>query len=121
MTADEAEFERKNISRTPRQICRNNKKIKQVIKAIGDGSFSDGDKSLFTPLVDSLMDRNDPFLLVADLESYIECQQTVSEMFLDQEGWTGKAILNVARMGKFSTDRTIRQYSEEIWGIPVEE
>jgi len=120
MTADEAEFERKNISRTPRQICRQNKRIKQVIKAIGDGSFSDGDKSLFKPLVDSLMDRHDPYLLVADLESYIDCQQRVSEMFLDQGSWTGKAILNVARMGKFSTDRTIRQYSEEIWGIPVE-
>jgi len=120
MTADEAEFERKNISRTPGQICRRNKKIKNVIKAIGDGSFSDGDKSLFKPLVDSLMDRHDPYLLIADLESYIECQQRVSEMFLDQERWLGKAILNVARMGKFSTDRTIRQYSEEIWGIPVE-
>ncbi|MBW1636323.1 MAG: glycogen/starch/alpha-glucan phosphorylase [Deltaproteobacteria bacterium] len=121
MTADEAEFERKNVSRTPRQICRQNKKIKNVIKAIGDGSFSEGDKSLFKPLVDSLLNKHDPYLLIADFESYLECQERVNELFFDRETWTRKAILNVARMGKFSTDRTIRQYSEEIWGIPVEE
>ncbi len=121
MTSDEAEFERKNVSRTPLQICEGNKKIKDVIEALSDGCFSNGDESLFQPLVESLMDKQDPYLLLLDLESYIECQNRVSDMFLDQESWTRMAILNVARMGKFSTDRTIKQYAEEIWGVPVGE
>jgi starch phosphorylase len=72
------------------------------------------------PLVDILMNQYDPYLLLLDFESYIGCQKRVNEAFRDPENWTRMAILNVARMGKFSTDRTIRQYSEEIWGIPVE-
>ncbi len=66
------------------------------------------------------MEKHDPYLHMVDFESYITCQNRVSEMFLDQDSWTRMAILNVSRMGKFSTDRTIKQYSEEIWGIPVE-
>ncbi len=120
MTAEEAEFERKNISRTPWQICERNEGIANVIESIGDGSFSNGDRELFKPLVDSLMDKHDPYLLLLDFESYIECQNRVGDAFQDIDTWTRKAILNVARMGKFSTDRTIKQYSEEIWGIPVE-
>lgn len=121
MTADEAEFERKNISRTPWQVCQMNPGINNVIESIADGSFSNGDRELFKPLVDSLMDKHDQYLLLLDLESYITCQNQVNDAFLDTETWTKKSILNVARMGKFSTDRTIKQYSEEIWGIPVED
>jgi starch phosphorylase len=120
MTAEEAEFERRTSSRTPEMVCRNNESIAAVIEAIGDGTFSNGDRQLFQPVVDSLMSRHDPFLLVLDLEAYIACQDEVNRAFLDREQWTRKAILNVARMGKFSTDRTIREYSEEIWGIPVQ-
>ena len=72
------------------------------------------------PLVDNLMNQYDPYLLLLDFESYIGCQKRVNEAFRDPENWTRMAILNVARMGKFSTDRTIKQYSEEIWGIPVD-
>jgi starch phosphorylase len=97
-----------------------NPAINAVIESIADGSFSGGDRELFKPLVDSLMDRHDPYLLLLDFESYIACQDQVNEAFLDAKTWTKKSILNVARMGKFSTDRTIKQYSEEIWGIPVE-
>ncbi|GAB6193542.1 glycogen/starch/alpha-glucan phosphorylase [Desulfocastanea catecholica] len=119
MTAEEAEFERKNVSRTPWQVCQRNEGIKNVIDSIADGSFSNGDKELFRPLVDSLMDKYDPYLLLLDFESYIDCQNRVNDAFLDTDTWTRTAILNVARMGKFSTDRTIKQYSEEIWSIPV--
>jgi len=120
MTADEAEFERKNISRTPWQVCQMNAGINNVIESITDGSFSGGDREMFKPLVDSLMDKHDQYLLLLDFESYIACQNEVNDAFLDAKTWTRKSILNVARMGKFSTDRTIKQYSEEIWGIPVE-
>lgn len=120
MTAEEAEFERKNISRTPEQICQQNEGIRDIIESIGNGSFSNGDRELFRPVVDSLMSRHDPYLLILDLEAYISCQNRVNDAFLDPEAWIRMAILNVARMGKFSTDRTIKQYSEEIWGIPVQ-
>lgn len=120
MTAEQAEFERLNPSRTPKQICENNPEIREVIDSIAKGAFSNGNRELFKPLVDNLLDSNDPYLLMLDLESYIECQQRVNRAFLDVDYWTRMAILNVAGMGKFSTDRTIRQYSEEIWGIPVE-
>lgn len=120
MTAKEAEFERLNPSRTPAKVYHQNSQIKDIIDSIGNGSFSKGDKKLFQPLVDSLMSPYDQYLLILDLESYIACQHRVRELFLDRQNWTKKAILNVARIGKFSTDRTIRQYSEEIWGIAVE-
>ena len=120
MTAEEAEFERKNISRTPWQVCQMNAGINNVIESIADGSFSGGDRKLFEPLVESLMDKHDQYLLLLDFEEYIDCQNKVNDGFLDTQTWTKKSILNVARMGKFSTDRTIKQYSEEIWGIPVE-
>jgi len=120
MTAQEAEYERLNPSRTPAQVCRQNPEINEVIESLRNGSFARGDKSLFQPLVDSLLDQYDQYLSMLDLESYIACQHKVSEAYLDQENWTRMAILNVARMGRFSTDRTIREYSEEIWGIPLE-
>lgn len=121
MTADEAEYERKNSSRTPQQVCDGHQGIQDVIDSMSSGAFSNGDKSLFMPLVESLMNRHDPYLLMLDFESYLNCQKQVNDAFLNKERWVRKAILNVARMGKFSTDRTIRQYAEEIWNIPVEE
>jgi glycogen phosphorylase len=119
MTAEEAEYERLNVSRTPLQICQANDEVNDVIESLRNGCFSRGDKTLFMPLVDSLMDQYDPYLLLLDFESYLNCQMRVNDAFLDKENWARMAILNVARMGKFSTDRTIKQYSEEIWGIPV--
>ncbi len=119
LNADEAEYERIHSSRTPEQICAENPKVARVVEAIREGGFSRGDGDLFKPLVDSLMNPHDQYLLIRDFESYIDCQQRVNDVFLDVERWTRMAILNVARMGKFSTDRTIRQYSNEIWGIPV--
>ena len=87
--------------------------------SLADGTFSHGDRHLFQPLVDSLMSPHDQYLLLRDLESYLDSQDRVNETFLDPELWTKMAIINVARMGKFSTDRTIRQYANEIWGIDV--
>ncbi|SHO50926.1 glycogen/starch/alpha-glucan phosphorylase [Desulfopila aestuarii] len=121
MTAEEAEYEKLNPSRSPMQICEQNRDVYNIIESLRNGSFARGDKALFQPLADSLLDQYDPYLLMLDLESYLNCQNKVNEAFLDQDNWTKMAILNVARMGKFSTDRTIKEYSEEIWGILVEE
>ncbi len=119
LTAEEAEYERIHSSRKPVQICSENEDIAQIMDSLADGTFSHGDRHLFQPLVDSLMSPHDQYLLLRDLESYLESQDRVNETFLDPAQWTQMAILNVARMGKFSTDRTIRQYANEIWGIDV--
>ena len=119
LTAEEAEYERIHNSRTPVQICRENDDIALIMEALSSGTFSHGDRNLFQPLIDSLMSPHDQYLLIRDLESYIDCQNRVNEAYLEPQLWTRMAILNVARMGKFSTDRTIRQYANEIWGIEV--
>jgi len=121
MTAEEAEYEKLNVSRTPMAIYRENEEVGQAIDSLRDGSFSRGDKDLFRPLVDSLLDQHDPYLLLLDFESYLACQDRVNTTFLDPVAWHRMSVLNVARMGKFSTDRTIKQYAREIWGVPVDD
>ena len=70
-------------------------------------------------LVDGLLDPYDPYLLLKDFEDYVRCQKEVSRSYRDKKKWLRKSILNVARIGKFSTDRTIREYAEHIWGVKV--
>ncbi len=93
-----------------------NSELKDVIDRISSGFFSSGDHALFRPIVDSLL-YHDEYLLFADYQSYIDCQDRVSLAYRDQDTWTRMSILNAARMGKFSSDRTIRQYCDEIWKI----
>ncbi len=119
MTAEEAEYEKKCKSRKPWQIYENNPEVHAIIDAIGGGAFSNGDTELFQPLVNDLLSENDPYLLLLDLESYLQCQQLVGETYADRAAWTKRSILNVARMGKFSSDRTIKEYAKEIWGVKV--
>ena len=119
MTAEEAEYEKKCKSRKPWQIYETNPEVREIIDAIRNGAFSYGNTELFAPLVDDLMNENDPYLLLLDLEAYLQCQQAVEAVYADQDLWTRKSILNVARMGKFSSDRTIKEYAEEIWGVHV--
>ena len=71
-------------------------------------------------LLGRLLNLNDPYLLLLDLEDYLRCQKEVGELYRNQPNWVRKSILNVARMGKFSSDRTIREYARDIWGIPVD-
>ncbi len=91
-----------------------NPEIKEVIDLIASGVFSHGDINLFRPLLDSLL-HHDPFLLLADYQSYIDCQQQVSQAYRDQDNWNRMSILNVARIGKFSSDRSIQEYCQDIW------
>ncbi|MCF8056992.1 MAG: glycogen/starch/alpha-glucan phosphorylase [Desulfocapsa sp.] len=120
VTAEDAEYERLNISRSPQKIYEENRVVRDVMDSLREGAFSRGDRELFQPLVESLMSPQDPYLLLRDFESYLDCQERVGKAFGNQEQWTRMAILNVARMGKFSTDRTICEYAKDIWGIPVE-
>jgi starch phosphorylase len=88
--------------------------LEAVIDRIASGGFSDGDPSLFRPIVDSLV-LHDEYLLLADYPAYIACQDQLETVYQDADRWTRMAILNTARSGFFSSDRTIRQYCSDIW------
>jgi starch phosphorylase len=99
-----------------------NAELKAAIDLISKGHFSHGDRELFRPLVDSLL-HSDPYLLLADYQSYIDCQDRVNQAYRDRDNWTRMSILNTARMGKFSSDRAIREYCRDIWQVepvPIE-
>ena len=83
---------------------------------MGSGFFSPEDRSAFRPLVDALLNE-DRFLVLADFRAYVEAQNRVAHAYLKTNDWTRRAILNVARVGRFSSDRTIREYARDIWGI----
>jgi starch phosphorylase len=100
----------------PRQYYDSNPVLKQVINEIAFGAFCAGDQQLFRPIVDSLL-NGDEYMLLADFQSYIDCQESVSHAYRDQEHWTRMSILNTARMGHFSSDRSIREYAHKIWQI----
>jgi len=90
--------------------------LKAVIDAIASGQFSNGDRELFKPVVDSLL-IHDEYLLLADYSSFIKVQEKAAAAYLDQDHWTRLSILNTARCGYFSSDRTMRQYIDEIWKV----
>jgi starch phosphorylase len=100
----------------PFDIYQNTPELKRALDQIAGGFFSPGDADLFRPLVDTLL-GHDPFMLLADYQAYIDCQERVAQAYLQPERWRRMSILNTARMGRFSADRAIREYSEEIWGV----
>ena len=93
-----------------------NTELREVIDFIASGTLGNGGTDLFRPIVENLLDH-DPFLLLADYQAYIDAQERVSALWRDQRAWTRQSILNSARMGKFSSDRSIRDYCERIWKI----
>ncbi|MGA7932412.1 MAG: glycogen/starch/alpha-glucan phosphorylase [Kovacikia sp.] len=104
----------------PWDYYNSNGELKLVIDRLSSGFFSHGDSNLFKPLLDSLLYRDD-YLLLADYQSYVECQDRVGKAYRDQDHWIRMSILNVARMGKFSSDRSIRDYLQTIWKVsPVQ-
>jgi glycogen phosphorylase len=99
-----------------------NQKLRDVIDLIRSGFFSRGDTELFKPLIDGLL-HHDPYMVLADFQSFIDCQEKVSQAYRDTERWTRMSILNTARSGKFSSDRTIREYCATIWNadsVPIQ-
>ena len=98
----------------PHGVYEHNAALRAVLDTIASGMFSRGDSALFRPLVDSLL-YHDPFLLLADFSAYVDAQAQVDALWRDTADWTRRSILNVARMGKFSSDRSIREYCKQIW------
>ncbi len=113
LTTPEVE-QRKQHGYRPRALYESNPMLREILDSLMSGEFSHGDRGLFEPLVNSLL-TSDEYMLLADYQSYIDCQDRVSAAYKDQDTWTRMSILNVARIGKFSSDRSIREYCAEIW------
>ncbi len=104
----------------PQDYYQNDPELKMALDFLGSGYFSHGDTTLFRPLVDNLL-NSDPYKVLADYRSYVDCQTRISASYCNPTEWTRMSILNVARMGKFSSDRSIREYASNIWAIsPVD-
>ncbi|MBT4290395.1 MAG: glycogen/starch/alpha-glucan phosphorylase [Deltaproteobacteria bacterium] len=101
----------------PHDIYQNDLELKRVLDQIFEGYFSPDSKSMFHGIFNNLVHEGDFYFHLADYRSYIECQEKVSNLYQDPLNWAKKSILNVARMSKFSSDRTIKQYAEEIWNV----
>jgi len=115
LTAEEV-ARRKASGYNPRSVYDANPELRATIDLIGSGYFSDGDRERFRPLVDSLL-THDEYMLLADYQAYVDCQARVGEIYEDQKAWTRMAILNCARVGRFSSDRSIREYCRHIWNV----
>lgn len=90
--------------------------LRAVLGLVSEGRFDGGDAEVFRPLVDSLT-YHDPFLVLADYAAYVECQERVSKAWHETQAWTRMSILNTARSGKFSSDRAIAEYCDDIWNV----
>ena len=107
---------------TPKQFIEKSPELKEVLRLIEIGHFSNGDKELFKPLLNSLT-GHDPFFVMADFDDYLSKQDEVSNYWSDKKLWNRMALLNTARSGYFSSDRSIREYCDLIWKVspmPVE-
>lgn len=113
LTAEEVE-RKKLEGYNPRSYYESNPQLREVLDSLAGGEFSHGDRSLFEPLVHSLLNY-DEYMLLADYQPFIDCQDRVSAAYGDRDHWTRMSILNVARIGKFSSDRAIRDYCADIW------
>jgi starch phosphorylase len=100
----------------PATYIENNPQLAEVIHLIASGHFSHGDTEIFCPLMDNLI-HHDPYLVLADYADYVACQDKVTAVWEETELWTRLSILNTARAGKFSSDRAIREYCNDIWKI----
>jgi len=101
----------------PWHFYNSNPELRQVLDMLKAGYFSSEAPSRFQPIVDNLTYGGDHFMLLADYAAYIACQDRIDELFQNPEEWSRKAILNVANMGKFSSDRTVKEYAQEIWQV----
>lgn len=114
-TVDELDELRRKGYR-PRDQYEGNSELKRVINMIDSGYFSPDEPNRYQAIVENLL-SSDPYMLLADYGAYIAAQERVDALFLDPEQWSRKAILNVAQLGHFSSDRTIRDYASRIWNI----
>jgi starch phosphorylase len=118
LTAEEVHA-RSSAGYAPREVYESSPALKAALDAIASGVFSPDEPGRFRPIVDSLLERGDKYFVLADFDAYVRTQDEVDALYTDPRHWTQKALLNMARMGRFSSDETIRGYARHIWGVPV--
>ena len=106
----------KNGGYNPNEVYQTNIELKETIDLIRSGIFAAGNYSLFDPVINALL-SHDPYMVLKDFQSYADCQQQVAAAYTNKDHWTKMSILNVARMGKFSSDRSIKEYCDNIWHV----
>ena len=116
LTAEEVDHMRHN-GYNPKKYYETDAELKQALDLIGSGFFSPSEPGLFSPLVRSILDQGDFYLLLADYRSYLSAQEKISELYKYPDEWIKCAILNTANMGKFSSDRSIMEYATKIWRV----
>jgi starch phosphorylase len=107
----------RNSGYNPWEYYNQDVRIKKIIDRIANGHFSPSEPNLFEPIIDTVMNGGDQYMLLADFAAYVACQERVSKAYKNKNKWTRMSILNVANMGKFSSDRTVREYAQEIWEL----
>jgi starch phosphorylase len=117
LTADQIQTRRANSSYRPRELYEGDPRLRRIVDAFDSNLFSPREPGLFHWIVESLLDRGDPYFHLADLPAYIDAHQQIDDVFRQPAAWASKAILNVARIGRFSSDRTVAEYASGIWGI----
>jgi starch phosphorylase len=115
LTAEEVAA-RRTEGYNPRAVIAGSPELAQALNAIATGVFSPDDRNRYIDLVQGVYDR-DWFMVAADFDAYAKAQRDVDQLFLDKSAWYARAIRNTAHVGWFSSDRTIRQYASEIWGV----
>jgi starch phosphorylase len=115
LTAEEVERRRRD-GYSPRRVYESDAELREAIDLIASGIFSGGDRELFRPLMESLLSW-DNYMLLADYRSYVDCQDRVSKTYRDVQQWTRMSILNMSRVGRFSSDRAIREYCRDVWHV----
>jgi starch phosphorylase len=116
LTADQVTSLR-NGGYNPHTYYDSDAELRLALDSISRGDFSPEDPYLFSPIMESLLYRGDFYMLLADYRAYVTAQEAVSKLFLDKDEWARKSILNTARMGKFSSDRSVMEYADRIWGL----
>lgn len=119
LTADQV-ADTRNRGCNPRAYYETDAELKTVLDMIAGDLFCPGEPGMFQPILQSLFNQgafSDYYLILADYQSYVSAQEAVSRLYLDQEERIRRSILNVARMGKFSSDRAVREYASDIWGV----
>jgi starch phosphorylase len=116
MTEEEVEALRRK-GYNPWDIHRDDEEVRAVVDWLGSEYWTPGEHGAFAGIHDTLLSGGDPYMVLADFRAYSDCQKRVDAAYRDKAAWARKAILNTARMGKFSSDRTIREYAGQIWNL----
>jgi starch phosphorylase len=117
LTADQIQALRADGRYRPRDLYQGDGRVRRILDAFDSTLLSPKEPGRFHWIVEAILDHGDPYFHLADLAAYLEAQQHVDDTFRQPAAWASKAILNVARIGRFSSDRTVAEYAREIWGI----